>query len=1104
MSAHHTSRRVSHQSKQHRPSDLRALEQSTHDSESSLALASPNLKHNPVRHDETFFTFDGRGDDQNLRYGQPDRYKTPRYRSQGYGRLVGLDQRYFVSTSATFGSQRQVVDRSQDSTRSSKLESLLAPPPDEYGIPLESANHNGPESTDFINQRDFVRLGFKRRKTTERFAGTGDVFNESSDEDSDHVQNASPSRDEVEVDSFAAFRNDVNQQRNIELQRTLRDNPENITAWDALINLQQALFFSSTGTEAKAEKINATARRTVTEMEIAVCEHAIASLSASEEKEKFQLKLMQLGARVWDFQRQKSNWHEMLKSGTTRATAPSKSLTLEIAFLDFQQTNHVDYSIEDRLKGFETVLSAMQISIPSSVHRDEMAVYLLLRLTSLLREADFIERGIGIWQATLELNFFKPPNLETQHVSASLEQFWDSEKARIGEEGAKGWSSGIGAQVESRSDPVLPVISKEQQDVEDALRQWCQNESAMSRKCPLPARTLDETSEDDPFRIVMFSDVRPFLFEVSTIEGKEMLIMGFLQFSSLPPVLGSGHAFNVCRKWWLDPFLTTYSPLSLLKIESTSGVPRREEVKDNDIESHLSNSGMLATPFIHVIPDIQSLFHSTSDFSIWSKFGRDESRHPFSTWAKNTLVQLISATPKTSSIPLALDEPLAEYTIALINSSGEKGKARRLCKTLLKERTTYFPARIYNAYAVLESSLENLEKAEHVWSTAMCGPSSAQSAQTSSSFSNLSIAESLCSRYKLQLYYGWIISLLFHHRKHNRALKVLLLIIRIHSSVSSSDANSSTILEKLSDAEREVIDTEQVNQTFTFLRSALLESLRGANHHEVGICSDLLMTVAYLVHERSLKHMNEELELSIASMNVPSTTSKVQDKQNANALDVILEQMHQNRAKLIYFHTCQTALYSPRELLGMLRTSLPAYPENTVIWTIYHHIQRKAGIMDRLRDKTSFLPSHGAGSQQITMSLLLNIVSELTRPSYSGSTANSIRAAFLRAAEVDSPLSNSPVLWQAYLRWELDQAATTKSKEEAQPGKRRNDSLYKNCSTVFHSALRACPWVKGLYMNAFAEVCLQVHLGTNGLTQLYQSMLERGLRMHFDISDQVL
>jgi hypothetical protein len=51
--------------------------------------------------------------------------------------------------------------------------------------------------------------------------------------------------------------------------------------------------------------------------------------------------------------------------------------------------------------------------------------------------------------------------------------------------------------------------------------------------------------------------------------------------------------------------------------------------------------------------------------------------------------------------------------------------------------------------------------------------------------------------------------------------------------------------------------------------------------------------------------------------------------------------------------------------------------------------------------------------------------------------------------------------------------------------------------------MRACPWAKVFYMLAFSESSLRDAIGFTGLRQIYDTMVEKGIRIHIDLG-QVL
>jgi hypothetical protein len=147
----------------------------------------------------------------------------------------------------------------------------------------------------------------------------------------------------------------------------------------------------------------------------------------------------------------------------------------------------------------------------------------------------------------IELNFYRPDDLSRPNqreleatwrdrVLGELENFWDLEAPRIGEAGAKGWRDSLDS-VEPLISSQGPAASTTLNDYsEDPFTKWATSESSMSTNQLRPARTTDPGIDDDidPFRVVLFDDVRDFLFLVHSSDSKTQLIYAFLTFLGLP------------------------------------------------------------------------------------------------------------------------------------------------------------------------------------------------------------------------------------------------------------------------------------------------------------------------------------------------------------------------------------------------------------------------------------------------------------------------------------------------------------------------------------------------------------------------------------------
>jgi len=137
--------------------------------------------------------------------------------------------------------------------------------------------------------------------------------------------------------------------------------------------------------------------------------------------------------------------------------------------------------------------------------------------------------------------FFKPDDLRPypgagrdwfDRVLVQFETFWDSEMPRIGEKRARGWRNSSSA-----SSPQVPESTPLVKHVLDnPFERWLEAERHVEHCRALPGRAtdLDDAEEDDPFQVVLFSDLQAFMFPVRTPEVRLQLIYAFVNFLGLP------------------------------------------------------------------------------------------------------------------------------------------------------------------------------------------------------------------------------------------------------------------------------------------------------------------------------------------------------------------------------------------------------------------------------------------------------------------------------------------------------------------------------------------------------------------------------------------
>lgn len=112
-----------------------------------------------------------------------------------------------------------------------------------------------------------------------------------------------------------------------------------------------------------------------------------------------------------------------------------------------------------------------------------------------------------------------------------LEDFWESEVPRLGENAAPGWASWYSTKA---SQPFVPSPQTVQASVIsdlDPYRQWANQELESDRQACLPLRPSAEAA--DPYSTVLFSDIRPMMLNVKSRAAKYIFRLAWLSFLGL-------------------------------------------------------------------------------------------------------------------------------------------------------------------------------------------------------------------------------------------------------------------------------------------------------------------------------------------------------------------------------------------------------------------------------------------------------------------------------------------------------------------------------------------------------------------------------------------
>jgi len=693
------------------------------------------------------YVADRQGDPHNVTYGTIHRYVIPPYLRTGAGSIVGLSIDNKIDRMASNDNGLVVSSRDSNWTcrreRHLLLKSELGPTKE-----LRIRRFGSPDPALGIGN-DFVPLSHSRKRKRElgKRSQTSSVSNSSDEEFGNHyrsIQGKARPRDgpadedlEFAVDSatsdYGAHRilsiDDTTRQQGVELSRRVDSHPTNVDAWLDLINHQDRLL--SVSNDGGPRKLTSAEERGIAEIKLSMYEKALEKAAKDERMERVILGMMEEGSKIWDTKKLGGRWRSVLEE------YPG-IIGLWIKYLDFKQTNFLTFEYEDCrlafLDGFRVLKSASLTRVKSSLSShdvDMVRIYILLRLSLFMRESGYAEHAVGLWQAVLEFNFFMPkrfgPSMDyarelttrTESLS-SFEEFWESEVPRIGEEDAKGWESwtlngGVTAalRADARSIPV---------NDENIFETWVRSERLRALESRNPARTVDDIQEDDPFRVVLFPDVRDFLFYTTSMTLQAELLNAFLTYCRLPAFSSGSEAISALD-WRTDPLimnnaleqsdsLISHWDLGPSRVDAAGGANTGIPDTDTTHGADARKESPFNFPGRHFLISLDSLFAEQgrwfSVFNAWA--GRyDGDKGPIEqAWIRRALKMLVNVG--------IVGEELAEYYLAF-EFANDPASTRKLARSLLKKYTTSL--RLYNAYALVESRTGNKTGADHVFSTAI-------------------------------------------------------------------------------------------------------------------------------------------------------------------------------------------------------------------------------------------------------------------------------------------------------------------------------------------------------------------------------------------------
>ena len=1032
------------------------------------------------------FIIDRRGDRHNITYGATHRYAVPAFRRAGSGRVIGINTRYMIDREHRDTDSLILRTREQGLADGARIKSTrLMSKSSTQPTRLFRLREDDTGNAALEHMQDFIEFDSATKPNFNYNSDSGDerhayrsIHGKAKDED------VIPGELEALPDPKALERDiqiDIDadrKARNAELSRAIDSNPTDVASWLRLIDHQDMLIL---GSRDESRSFTYAERQSLAEVKLSLYEKALKKVGESHHKDRLLLGRLYEGAKSWDAEKLLGQWKDTLKKN-------SAFISLWVKYLDFRQTDFRDFAFEQCMAVFLECLS-LNTSSAASPHKMQVQCYLFLRLTLFVREAGYVELAVGLWQGVLEFTCFMPSSFaesnDKEGALSSFAEFWESEVARIGEVGAVGWRKAASSDV----DPAAHAY-KTKVESTDLLTSWAAAERERVLDCQMPSRSIDEfkSGMDDPYTVVLFSDLQnvlPFFWDLNNLDE---LIDSFLYFCHLPHLTVTQNALTT-RLWSGDNFV-------------------RNEFVDNTqnnlspwISSQPGNPQSSKSPFCFPVPNF---IHATdtmfatpkkwfSSFQAWADDMSSESSIINPGWVRQTLRSLAELH--------TADNELAEYALA-VDFACDREAAKKFAKRLLRTRSSNL--RLYNCFALMQSRTGAQSTADHVWSTAL---------SMSKDFEDYDKID--CGL----LWNSWTWEFL-QCEDFGRASYVL------HAMLSQK-----IDLAPFSTAP----DPIQFNATSklrvqNILRESQERALAYRKFQVYASYTDCLALLLYIV-EGSF-----EASLDVYASAVLKLRGLPVQEESTKAFSA--ELLHQSRARLIYFHVERRGKFKPVQIHNLLTESISLFPHNTLFLSLFMWNETRFPIFDRIRDISALTKStdpdsryrldgdfglRGIASQSTPISThLFSIYNELCRPVFTGGTAHSARAAFEKAIgehsalasikpgdkdthhsfDVDSARSNI-TLWKIYILFELHQTRDINA-----------------AKAVFYRAIRACPWSKELLMLAFEQLrddlvqhdpksldrkrSKHTGFGFDDLCQLYNVFIEMQLRIHLNIQNDIL
>jgi len=926
------------------------------------ALAATDTR--SMSHVNDIYFFDKGGDSDNIRYGSMHRYSIPSYRRSGMGNVLGAASGTRIDR--TTSTEKGVVlsdGREEGSARAGGLSSVKAMPQRE--LVVRSSTPISDDARSYELRQDFLALDETKSHKRRRIDGGGGKCASSSEDDTHYRSfegqaKACPDPNLQDFNGQATF-DDLQMehaQRTYELDTAVRQDATNGRAWlDLLAHQGSSSYFNRLNNRPTAAELTS-----IVELKIHLYRKALQSVKDTELVDQLSAGLMREGRKVWDSSKRAREWESLL------AKRQGSGL-LWIQYLDDVQTEATEGYFDTVSAAYKRCMQRLRSlqSTKASEGREThlLVTYIVLRYTTWLRQVGYSELAFGIWQALLELNLLSPDfqSLDFAGIMHRLEEFWESEQPRIGDEEAKGWAHSGDSTVPSQNANLKCVSA-------DANAPWVERERSEMTRAAVPARTSNSDDDKDPYRVVLFSDLKDVMILIPS-QYHLILINAFLMFCQLPTTVE-----GVERTWMLDGFIRDQS-LPLFDVQSgIDGKPL------TGIETAKS---ALAIPLPYTVANDQSLFAWPGSI--------------FSAMSSQTL-QPASGLPHVSWIICVLKllvlcgkggDELAE-TYLVLQATCSNHTALKAAKALLKSQPKNL--RLYNAYATLAFHDNCPHTARSVIQNAL----------------RLLKSDETIILLRTQMWQS-VLSGDFDQG--------LLDFLACSNSING-----------LQDSHSDQDDSQQLERRVFLVKQFLLgqrDHLASSGAYRLATaCMEVLILLAYLCGGLNITPMQESFALNVARLSELLASVSIHHEA-LHQLRAQLLYLRMQRKPMVPPKSMRDMLLESVTLFPNNSVVLSAYTLNESHIMLHDRIRTAALDLANRPPSTAAPDSVTKWYPESVMPHVNKIHTEMHRGGMPGPNVNATRAAFEHAVETDA-CKHSPLIWQWYLRWEHQDGAVAKAK----------------------------------------------------------------------------